>query len=144
LAAVVIAKYGIGGRGGGGTSEEAAKAVPVEPTRGGDEIAGEADEVGVLGETGIEAHGKVGGAHAVGDMEIGDVEEALGVGDRQGNASAGELEPGRFDIVETVPGTSGSGQERQQESTSIHTLVYFELWSTCGLRFNATSRRRCS
>jgi hypothetical protein len=37
-----------------------------------------------LGEAGFEAGGEVGGGHAVGEVDVGDVEETFGAGDGEG------------------------------------------------------------
>jgi hypothetical protein len=83
-AAIVIAEDGVTGRGVGGAAEESLKAVAIEAGGVGDVVAGEADEVGALGEAGFEADGEVGGGHAVGDVDVGDVEETFGAGDGEG------------------------------------------------------------
>ena len=74
----------------------------IETARVTDVVAREADQIGLRGESGAKTRFQIGSAHAVRDMDIRNVQNALGAD--AGNADAGmsKFEPVGF--YESEPG----------------------------------------
>lgn len=94
-----------------------------------DEVASEADEIGLGVEAKLEAGEEFGGGHAVGDMEVGQVEQAQGTAQTgQVNRGAGEFKAVPFAVADPESGGSGGGNGGRsgggKEVSSSHPFHY--------------------
>lgn len=102
-----------------------------------DEVTGEADQIRLGIEAKLEAGEEFGGGHAVGDVEISEVEQAHGTAQAgQVNGSAGELKAVPFAVADPEGGGSGGGKSCRSGGKEVSSSHHHNYTLYCKVLFH--------